>query len=564
VIDSPNNPRLRLCLLILAAGALYLLANGRVALWDRDEPRYAMASRWMLASGDWVVPRMGWGLNPETPRTAKPPLIYWAQATAMKLFGPTVMAARLPSSVAMILTLILLACVLGKYFPQHAFWTLLIFATSVLTIVAAKMCVIDSILLLWITICQICLYAMWRGKFFRGIVLLFGIALGLAGLAKGPVAWGVLATTLIVLQLLRWSLKSGEQPRRIPWLRFVAIAMIAIAIGLPWLILVQQRSPGFLGRIIGHDLIQRMHEPLEGHKGPPGFYLLTIFGTFYPWSLFLPLLIANAWRHRDELAIRFALAAVIGPWIMFECISTKMVHYVLPIFPPLAFLLADALVRCLREQKNDLNKPIAKWGIAIWAMMTTAIATALILPDKWFIETPLWPGIAMVIAGLVYAIAVLSLFWKEKIRCALMAMGLGFAGFAALLFAYYLPWASFLRISPNVARILNANHARDAGMVGYEEQSLAFYDAGRIDSLPAQGLHQDFRAWPPFIVVSADIYNRLSPATQSHLLIIGRTIGINYSKSIKPIEVFIAQKTPMYGSLPYSSESRMDSIFDKP
>jgi 4-amino-4-deoxy-L-arabinose transferase-like glycosyltransferase len=562
--DKPLHFRICLFLLILAAAGLYLVGNGRVALWDRDEPRYAMASRWMLVSGDWVVPRMGWGLNPEIPRTAKPPLIYWAQAAAMKLFGPTVLAARLPSSVAMILTLILLACALGKYFPQHAFWTLLIFATSVLAIVAAKMCVIDSILLLWITISQICLYAMWQGKFFRGIVLLFGVALGLAGLAKGPVAWGVLATTLIVLGLLRWSLKSAEEHRRIPWLRFGAVALIAVAIGLPWLILVQQRSPGFLGRIVGHDLIQRMHEPLEGHKGPPGFYLLTIFGTFYPWSLFLPLLITNAWRHRDEPAIRFALAAVIGPWIMFECISTKMVHYLLPVFLPLAFLLADALLRSFRGERNDLNKPPAKWGVVIWAIITTTIATALLLPDKWFIETPLWPGIVMVIAGLVYAVAVLSLFWKEKIRRALMAMGLGFLVFAALLFSFYLPWASFLRISPNAARILNANHATDACMVGYEEQSLAFYDAGRIDSLPAQGLHQDVRTWPPFIVVSSDVYDRLPAGIQQHLLIIGRTTGINYSKSIKPIEVLVAQKTPMYGSLPYSSESRMDSISGKP
>ena len=83
-----------------------------------------------------------------------------------------------------------------------------------------------------------------------------------------------------------------------------------------------------------------------------------------------------------------------------------------------------------------------------------------------------------------------------------------------------------MRISPNVAAILNANRATDAGMVGYEEQSLAFYDAGQIDSLPAQLLHVDINAfWPPFIVLSSDVYDRLPPAIQSHLLIIGRHPG---------------------------------------
>ena len=430
---KPRHFRIGLFLLILAAAGLYLLGNGRVALWDRDEPRYAMASRWMLKSGDWVVPHIGVGDESANAATAKPPLVYWCQATAMKIFGPTVFAARFPSSVAMILTLSVLAGVLGKYFPQHAFWTLLIFATSVLTIIAAKMCVIDSVQLLWITISQLCLYAFWQRRSHLPTLFTFGLALGLAGLAKGPVAWGVLATTLIILWLLGLTLKKTVKRPGISFSPYIAVALIALVIIIPWLILVEHRSPGFLGRIVGHDLIQRMHEPLEGHKGPPGFYLLTIFGTFYPWSLFLPLTIANAWRHRDEPAIRFAFAAVIGPWIIFECVSTKMVHYLLPVFPPLAFLLADAIVRILNEMQNENQMPsinsvfsfLPRWAICIWAIITTAIATALLLPDRWFVETPLWPGIVMVVAGLIYAISVLSLFWNGKLHCAPDSNGFG-------------------------------------------------------------------------------------------------------------------------------------------
>ncbi|HWB53745.1 MAG TPA: phospholipid carrier-dependent glycosyltransferase, partial [Tepidisphaeraceae bacterium] len=190
---------LYLFLLIFLSAGLYLIGNARVALWDRDEPRYAMASRWMLKSGDWVVPHIGWGINPTEPRTAKPPLVYWLQASAMHFLGPTVFAARLPSSIAMALTLALLAVILARSFPEHAFWTVLILASSALFIIAAKMCIIDSILLFWVTLCQICLYLMWRGKSSWPVVIIFAISMGLGGLAKGPIILGVSITTLLVL-----------------------------------------------------------------------------------------------------------------------------------------------------------------------------------------------------------------------------------------------------------------------------------------------------------------------------------------------------------------------------
>src|SRR5580698_4483372 len=70
--------------LLIGAAGLFLVGNARVSLFDRDEPRYAECSREMLESGDWVVPRYLGEL-----RTHKPPLIYWCQAAAMSVFGPT-------------------------------------------------------------------------------------------------------------------------------------------------------------------------------------------------------------------------------------------------------------------------------------------------------------------------------------------------------------------------------------------------------------------------------------------------------------------------------------------
>src|SRR3954469_8765036 len=119
---------------VVLAAVVYLAGNGRVALWDRDEPRYAQTSRQMLQSGDWVVPRLY-----DEPRTAKPPGVYWAQAAAMAVLGDNSFAARLPAAVAMVLTLALTAAAVWRAAgPTRAAWATLVLASSAMVLIAAK------------------------------------------------------------------------------------------------------------------------------------------------------------------------------------------------------------------------------------------------------------------------------------------------------------------------------------------------------------------------------------------------------------------------------------------
>ncbi len=115
------------------------------------------------------------------------------------------------------------------------------------------------------------------------------------------------------------------------------------------MILVEKRHPGFISTALNHEIKDRAASGLKGHKGPPGYYLVSIWPTFLPWSLVLPLAFVMGWKNRRDPRIRFALAAVIGPWVMFEAVQTKLPHYLLPCFPPLAFLAADAILRSLRR-----------------------------------------------------------------------------------------------------------------------------------------------------------------------------------------------------------------------
>src|SRR5688500_8707229 len=110
---------LRVALLILVSAAAYLIGTASVPLWYRDEPRNAQAARQMYQSGDWVVPRYL-----DKVRTAKPVFTYWCQAPAMHVFGDNQFAARLPSVVAITLTLLVLGVVLTRFVDrERAWWT---------------------------------------------------------------------------------------------------------------------------------------------------------------------------------------------------------------------------------------------------------------------------------------------------------------------------------------------------------------------------------------------------------------------------------------------------------
>lgn len=126
-----------------------------------------------------------------------------------------------------------------------------------------------------------------------------------------------------------------------------------------------QRASDFLQTTVKHDVFTRILKPIEGHSGPPGFHFVTVWGTYLPWSLLLPLTIVTARKNRCMPTTRFALAAAVGPWVMMELVQTKLPHYILPIFPPLAFLTADALVRSVRQHGRGLVDLGARIGIIV-------------------------------------------------------------------------------------------------------------------------------------------------------------------------------------------------------
>lgn len=534
---------------VLLAGLVFVLGNGRVGLWDRDEPRYAQTSKQMLLSDppDWVVPRFLGAV-----RTAKPIFIYWCQAVSMKLVGVGEFGARLPSAVAMTAVLGVLGVSVGRIIGwRRAFWTVFVLGSSGLALAAGKMCITDGVLLLWITIAQLCLLAIYAGRSSWWVVM--WVAIGLAVLTKGPVVIAVQVSTVIALAALDVGRRDWRFPAawrdRLRWVgrtRPLWGLLIVAAIAAPWLIAIQVKAPEFLRTTITHDVLTRATKPLEGHKGPPGFYLLTVWGTYFPWCLLLPTTVTMAWKNRRLAPVRFAIAAVVGPWVVMELVQTKLPHYVLPAWPFMAFLTGDAIVRCVRRQFDDLHRPVFVWAAAAWAIVVVGLGFVPWLAMRRFEVTEAYRQacVAFCVVGVVYAGIVFALFKGRMIGSGALALGFGMWVVVAVAYAWLLPAAGFLWLPQRVATVLHRHGAtNDVMMIDYKEDSLAYYQGGTIRA----GEESYFtevpeERWARWVVTSREWWEKQPSAVKGQYEVVGSERGVAYAARGRVLEVLVVRK----------------------
>ena len=570
-----------LILTIVLSCCVYLLGNGAVSLWDRDEPRYAQTSRQMVETGDWILP-----MFLDEPRLKKPILIYWLQAASMNLFGDRAaeddplkeefprkygsddFAARFPSAVGMTIVLILIALVTWNFAgPRRAFWTTFIFATSAMTIVSAKMCLTDAVLLVFVLGSQLCLYAVWHGYRKWWIFAAWGVLIGLAGLTKGPVVLAILGATAVAMWVMRrfaegraTDVPSGEAPEFKSKIesrksKIVALGRIALVIScasailLPWLLAIERRIPGYTWNTIKTEVLDRAAKAQEGHTGPPGYYLLTIWGTYFPWSLLLPLALVYAWRHRRIPQIQFALAAVVGPWIVMEIVKTKLPHYLLPVYPFLAFLTADALVRCVRKRTGDLHD--RPWEIATlcWAILVTLLGIAPWISIFFYPIESGWTILGlflMTATAVACGFATHRFFKHHQIERAARSMGIGFIAFVACAYVVYLPSARFLHLGEDVGyrlRLYAADAKSTPLMVDFKEPSLAFYAGGKIrEADEGFWLTRPPDQWPAWLVTTRDVWLRQPAEFRDRWSVIDSLRGVAYADGGRDVVVMILRK----------------------
>lgn len=336
-------------------GALLLHVAGTwiIPLVDRDEPRFAEASREMRERHDFVVPFFN-----DKYRFDKPAFIYWTQIASYAAFGENDFAARFPSAVAAALTAVVLFA-WGRRIggERTGWWAAVIFTLCLQVFLHAKASVADMWLVFFGAVAYWAGYelladflnpARARGNGAPAVLrwwrVTFYVALGLGFLAKGPLAWlpllAVLGTKLYV--------RDAPLTRRF-W--FVTGMLGAFAIVSTWGIPALVRTNGEFFRVgIGRHVVERSFNVMEGHGANSWntylaalpFYFLTVFASFFPWSIKLPRLTKHLWRQRDATD-NYLVSGVLIIFVIMSLVKTKLPHYTLPAFPLLSLLLARHL-----------------------------------------------------------------------------------------------------------------------------------------------------------------------------------------------------------------------------
>jgi len=324
--------------LFLVLLGLYCAGNATLPLIDRDEPRFAEASREMLQSGDWILPRV----NGEY-RFDKPPFIYWCQATAMAVLGQDDFAARLPSAVFAAATAVLTGAWGRRWRGERVGWVAaLVFGTALQVFVHARAAVADMPMVFFFAAAAWAGWERLQRPTSPGLWVAFYLALALGFLAKGPIALLPLVTPFLHARF------QGGERRPVSWASvgggLIFVAAIVGVWGIPALV---QTHGEFFRVGIGKHVVQRSLEPMESH-GAPGlggyllflpFYLITIPFSFAPWSILLPATLRRACCRPASME-RYLLLTISLVFAIFTLIQTKLPHYLLPVFPLLALLVA--------------------------------------------------------------------------------------------------------------------------------------------------------------------------------------------------------------------------------
>ncbi len=372
---------------------------------DRDESRFAQATKQMVESGEYVDIRFQ-----DEVRYKKPVGIYWLQAVAIKAADAvgiqnahrTIWIYRLPSLIGAI-GAVLVTYWAGVAFVSRraAFIAGLMIATSVVLGIEARLAKTDAMLLFASVAAMGAMARIYLIKRslpeapVRGALqFIFWTALAGGVLLKGPLILMFVTLTAIALSISdrswRWTL--GLRP-------FIGAIWMCLLV-LPWFVAIVGKSgDSFFAQSLGEDMLAKVVSGKEAHGAPPGYYLLLFWITFWPGAVLAGLAAPAVWRARHEAGTQFLLAWIIPSWIVFELVMTKLPHYVLPLYPAIAILSVCVL------EKGELSKsPWIVRGTIGWFLFPLIIAVATVIGmivigrDIGFLA---WPSAAAaVIAGL--------------------------------------------------------------------------------------------------------------------------------------------------------------------
>jgi 4-amino-4-deoxy-L-arabinose transferase-like glycosyltransferase len=445
---------------------------------DRDEARFAQATKQMVETGEYVDIRFQHDV-----RYKKPVGIYWLQAgvvrTAAALGVPdaltTISLYRIPSLIGAV------GAVLLTYWTALAFVSRraallagLMMASSIILGVEARLAKTDAMLLLTILAAMGAMARAYLAERrppqpgFAGWALpaIFWTALAAGILLKGPLivmVVGLTAVTLVAVdRSARWLLP----------LRPVAGLLWTVVLVLPWFVAIMGRAGStFLAESVGRDLLAKVTSGQEAHGAPPGYYFLLFWATFWPAATLAAIATPSVWAARREKGARFLLAWIVPSWIVFELVMTKLPHYVLPLYPAIAILIAGVVDPHVLARERWLVRGVA-WWFVLPALLGVGAVVALIVFGRQ-LGLLAWPFAA---GAIVYGLWAWRLYGVDGAELSLLR-----AMMASFLLAVAIHGVILPSLAPGFPSAALARLVREAGCdrpqvaaAGYHEPSLVF------------------------------------------------------------------------------------------
>lgn len=558
-------------MLVLLCVTVYGPGLFSIPVIDRDEARFAQASRQMVESvllgadeqdpalhgGGLAVPMVG-----GKARLNKPPLVYYVQGASVAVFTGLREAAggvgggggggggiddaiwmyRVPGVLCAMLSVILTWRLgLRLFDPRAALLGAALLAICPLMVMDAHMARADQVLLVTVLLTQTMLFDAWRRieregsiGLVRGMLLWAGVGLGV--MAKGPIAPMVFGLTAAALAFGVGSRRDGRVGGwAFLWkLRPVSgVVVVALLVG-PWVFAVGERVGwDVYVRVVVDETLGRVGEAKEGHFGPPGYHTVLSAVLLWPGSLLTLAAFARAWRRgglwrrgkagpargfRD--AERFLLAWIVPSWIVFELVLTKLPHYTMPMYPALALLSARGVLG-LRSLPG-LNGRGMKLGVRVWGVIGVVLAAGIVVVIARDMRTMPWYVWLVYVPLAMSAMVAFSAFHVERTRnghVQLLYDGMrAMVTIAIVLFLFALPNAGSLwnteRIMGEVRQI-DPQGGRALASVWYHEDSLVFETRGRVAKIGREEIDAWLVANPDGLVVMPSAWVSETPGVRA-------------------------------------------------
>ncbi|MBP2627087.1 MAG: hypothetical protein H6Q68_1798 [Firmicutes bacterium] len=384
---------------------------GGIPLLDPDEPVYAETPKEMFAFNEFVSPRIFGEYWYD-----KPPMYYWLVAASYKVFGMTEFAARFPSAILAV------ACALVVYLSGRRLFNeragmagALVLTTSIEFFYLGKAAVTDMTLLLFLTISLL--------SFIEKRYYLAYIFAGLATLTKGPI--GLLFPGAIVFPYIlvtrNWS--------QITKMKIPSGLLVYAIVAMPWYVMMYNlHGSAFIETFLGFHNITRFTSP-EHPEGVLWYYYIPVLILgFFPWTA---IMLQSIWNSLTKSRQDFSVLVFLNIWaivifVFFTISQTKLVSYILPMYPPLAMIVGwyiDRLWAASNKQSSN------SWAIVLCILallftggMVMGLKSMPVLQSGVYLSSAIFIIMALAVGYFLWHKAIGRAFWTQVVAMGLFSV----------------------------------------------------------------------------------------------------------------------------------------------